>query len=382
VIAAVGPEVPADPNAEVIDGVGLTLLPGLIDAHVHAWGPVAKVLERNLLFGVTTALEMQCDGDGLAEVLAIRAADPPDAAQLLSSGFAVTVPGGHGTEYGFDVPTVEQPKDAQSFVDARIAEGSDYIKVMHGDARRGLSVMNTDLLQAAIDAAHVRGKKVAVHIRSARCAREAIEAGADFLAHIFADQAAPELGRVAAEHGIAVIPTLSVIKHAMTNTSGAEFAQDERIAPFLTSFDRRNLAWTVAGLHAQLGQTTPQDVPRSGGAYAPHMGINVRALRDAGVPILAGTDAPNPGLAHGASLHQELELLVEAGLMATEALSSATSVPADRFGLNDRGRIARGLRADLLLVRGNPADDITCTRDIVGVWKAGVRFDRESRIRR
>jgi len=102
----------------------------------------------------------------------------------------------------------------------------------------------------------------------------------------------------------------------------------------------------------------------------------VRALHASGVAILAGTDAPNPGTAHGASIHRELELLVEAGLTPTEALRSATSVPARAFGLLDRGRIAPGLRADLVLVKGDPAPDITATRDIVAVWKTGAQADR------
>jgi hypothetical protein len=104
----------------------------------------------------------------------------------------------------------------------------------------------------------------------------------------------------------------------------------------------------------------------------------IRALHDAGVPVLAGTDAPNPGTAHGASIHRELELLVKAGLTEAQALAAATSLPASAFGLSDRGRIAPGLRADLVLVKGDPASDITATRDIVSIWKAGFPADRDS----
>ena len=94
------------------------------------------------------------------------------------------------------------------------------------------------------------------------------------------------------------------------------------------------------------------------------------------MPILAGTDAPNPGTAHGSSLHRELELLVQAGLSPEAALAAATSVPARIYGLRDRGRIAPGLRADLVLVNGDPSRDITATRDIVSIWKRGVRLER------
>src|SRR5262249_39948733 len=101
------------------------------------------------------------------------------------------------------------------------------------------------------------------------------------------------------------------------------------------------------------------------------------SLVRAGVEILAGTDANNPGTAHGASLHDELSLLVQDGLAnATAALTAATSAPARRFGLTDRGRVAPGLRADLLLVDGDPTTRIADTRRIVAVWKHGLRMDR------
>lgn len=99
-------------------------------------------------------------------------------------------------------------------------------------------------------------------------------------------------------------------------------------------------------------------------------------LKEANVPLLAGTDSPASGTAHGVGIHRELELLVKAGLTPTEALKAATSTPAKIFSLKDRGRIAVGLRADLLLVKGNPTNGITMTRDIVAVWKAGVPVNR------
>jgi imidazolonepropionase-like amidohydrolase len=80
---------------------------------------------------------------------------------------------------------------------------------------------------------------------------------------------------------------------------------------------------------------------------------------------------------HGITLHHELALLVRAGLSPAGALAAATSVPARLFGLADRGGIARGLRADLLLVDGDPCADITATRNIVAVWRNGIRLHRE-----
>lgn len=102
----------------------------------------------------------------------------------------------------------------------------------------------------------------------------------------------------------------------------------------------------------------------------------MRQLKAAKVPILAGSDAPNPGTLHGATIHHEMELLVRAGMTPLEALAAATSVPAARFKLSDRGSIAEGKRADLLLVNGDPTTDIRATRRIARIWKQGVPVDR------
>lgn len=99
----------------------------------------------------------------------------------------------------------------------------------------------------------------------------------------------------------------------------------------------------------------------------------VKALRHSNVTILAGTHAGTLGTAHGASIHRELRLLVDAGLTASEALTAATKAPANCFNLPDRGRIQPGLRADLLLVDGDPTADITTTARIHGIWRNGTR---------
>jgi imidazolonepropionase-like amidohydrolase len=95
--------------------------------------------------------------------------------------------------------------------------------------------------------------------------------------------------------------------------------------------------------------------------------------------LLAGSDAftGNPRIVHGASLHRLLELFVEAGLSPVATLRSATANVADAFGLSDRGRIKPGLRADLVLVRGDPTQNILATRDIAGVWRDGIMVTRQ-----
>jgi imidazolonepropionase-like amidohydrolase len=102
----------------------------------------------------------------------------------------------------------------------------------------------------------------------------------------------------------------------------------------------------------------------------------IRLLVQAHVPLLVGTDAPVPGTTYGASVHGEMALLVRDGLTPLQALAAATSVPARCFHLEDRGWIRPGMRADMVLVEGDPTSDIVATRNIFAVWKRGVRVQR------
>jgi imidazolonepropionase-like amidohydrolase len=118
------------------------------------------------------------------------------------------------------------------------------------------------------------------------------------------------------------------------------------------------------------------EMPREGRRSSGGAEAAIKQLIDARVPILAGSDAPSPGTAYGVSLHGELSLLVRAGLSPVEALMAATSAPARTFRLSDRGSIRAGMRADLVLVDGDPTQDILATRRIVSVWKRGVPVQR------
>ncbi|GAA5064530.1 imidazolonepropionase-like amidohydrolase [Thermocatellispora tengchongensis] len=113
------------------------------------------------------------------------------------------------------------------------------------------------------------------------------------------------------------------------------------------------------------------DCARPGG-FANAVGA-LRALYRAGAALLAGTDATPFVPAHGTGMHRELRLLTEAGLSPEQTLAAATSLPARHFGLADRGRIAPGRRADLVLVEGDPTRDITAIGSIADVWRRGVR---------
>jgi imidazolonepropionase-like amidohydrolase len=367
-VVAAGANVTVPEGAQVVDGTGKTLLPGLIDAHTHVYG---TALERALRFGVTTELDMFTAVATLKQQKAEQAkGNVPARADIFSAGTLVTVAGGHGSEY-FPIPTFTPGGDAQAFIDERIAEGSDYIKLVYEDGKPfGIEFqsLTKEDLRSLIAAAHKRGKLAVVHISSLAGARVAIDAGADALVHLFGNVPPDaDFGKFMAAHHAFVVPTLTVIESTTGVPSGAVLVDDARLKPFLSAEEMRQLRTSFP---KRAGSTQNID-----NAFA-----TVKQLKASGARILAGTDAPNPGTTHGASIHRELEMLVQAGLTPLEALAAATSAPAAAFSLKDRGRIASGLRADLLLVDGDPTRDIAATRGIVTVWKGGVALERRPEV--
>jgi imidazolonepropionase-like amidohydrolase len=366
-IAAVAPDAAIPAGATVIDGNGKTLLPGLIDAHTHTIDP--KGLKQAAVFGVTTTLDMFTLPASATQIKQGQTAGKQnDAADLFSAGYLATAPGGHGTEYGLRVPTLTSPEEAQAWVDARIAEGSDYIKIVYDDAveykmGQATPTLSKETMKALIDAAHKRGKVAVVHIGSLQQAEDAINAGADGLAHLFIGEASESgFGKLVAGHHAFVIPTLSVLSSMCRPEVNAGLADDPHISRLLPESElatlRRGFPFTAKLSCAGADQA-------------------VRQLKAAGVPILTGSDAGNPGTAQGVTVHGEMALLVRDGLTPVEALRAATSAAAKAFRLDDRGSIALGKRADLALVDGDPTRDITATRDIVTVWKAGHVIDTD-----
>jgi imidazolonepropionase-like amidohydrolase len=363
VIASVGgSSVPV--GATVVDGEGrMTLLPGLIDAHFHLLGEGS--LRQAITFGTTTVLSM---GDDPVEVARLKQAR--EVADIRSAGVSAKAPGSRGTSAaGVAVPFVTGPEDAERFVAARIADGSDYVKIRYDDgdllsaaAGHTLPFVSKQTMAALVAESHRRGLKTMVHIGTLQAAHDALDAGIDGLAHVFVDRGPDDaIARRAKELGTFVVPTLNVFELLSGGSAWRSgLADDPRIAPYLRPEDL-----AVASYDGHAG-CLPVDIEAAAAA--------VRAFHEVGVPLLAGSD-PTTYL-HGVALWRELELLVQAGLSPAAALAAATSVAADAFGLTDRGRIAPGRRADLLLVDGDPTVDVSCLVDLVGVWQRGERVER------
>lgn len=345
---------------ERVDGSGKTLLPGLIDSHVHAYGNARKDALR---FGVTTMLDMFRPPDDFSLTHQQRAGfQKTRQADLWSAGYLATATGGHGTQYGLPVPTIETPQEVESWVDQRLAEGSDYIKlVIENGAGWGgdIPTLNAEIAEALVAESRARGRLVMAHVATQEAASMALAAGVDGLVHMFEDQAIdPAWVEQAAQAGLWVVPTTTVLAGIIGQSGTQWIDQNPVMAQRLGPEQRGSLDQTFPG--------SGYDSSRW-----PVVINNLKAMMDAGIPILAGSDAPNPATAHGASLHHELYLLVQAGLSPAQALKAATATPAAIFGLTARGCLKVGCRADAVLVEGNPLQDITATGDIRGVWKNG-----------
>ena len=365
-IRGVGRWLGLPPDLPRIDGRGRTLAPGLIDGHVHTFG---STLHDALRFGVTTVLDQFSDPQLVASKRAARTTlARGDEADLFSAGMLATAAGGHGTQYGVPVETVGGPDQASAWVRARKEEGSDWIKIVREDGSTfgmDIATLDGETTGSLIAAAHAEGLRAVVHASTLEHALEVVALGADGLAHVWRDALIDEAQAAhLADTGVFVVPTLSV-----TASMGGEAMESEMLAAAgdapLSPMQRRTLAGRFSG----------GDVERVSNA-GDVASENVRRLHAAGVRLLAGTDAPNPGTASGLSLHGELRLLRRAGLSGAETLAAATSVPAEIFGLDDRGAIEEGRIADLVLVDGDLENDLSLSSRIVAVWKDGYPVDR------
>ncbi|MBV7257606.1 amidohydrolase family protein [Pacificimonas sp. WHA3] len=362
---AASEDVRRDDALTVVDGQGMTLLPGLMDGHYHTSGELGG-LQASIRMGVTSVFDTYTPEDKLAALRA-QIGEEPDAsyADFWSAGQAGNVPNGHGTRDP-EADAIGSVGDIDRWLANRLAAGVDYIKLIAEPGfYPGMNTpsMDAELLRAATTAAQARGLPVIAHVSERRTAIWAIDAGVDILAHPWSGGVTPGMIEKMKRGGITVMSTIGVYTGMYDPEGPRSILQDPRL--------RTELDDTGVGRLTEVFEV-PASSPRNG----PELLALIGTLHKSGVRIIAGTDAVNWWVWPGVSMHRELELLVDSGLSPVAALHAATAAVADTFAIADRGRIAAGKRADLLLVAGDPIANIRDTRNIIAIWKAGQRVDR------
>ncbi|TFH19435.1 MAG: hypothetical protein E4H03_13885 [Myxococcales bacterium] len=387
-------------GAEILEGGG-TLLPGLIDSHGHVWSSPAPVWElevadvdanlRAFLYcGVTTVLD-----PGESDPAAITRRDRVAAGELLgprifTAGKFVTARGGHPVAMAqvvipwwlswYLLPRIAHEVategEARAAADAVADSGADFMKVIVDAVPEDAPRMAPELITVAVQTARARGLRSLAHIGTFEDARDAARAGvAAWLHGVYKQPLSDAEVTELAAFGIPMAPTMTVFE------SYAHALEANRVATQL------EIEMLPADVLASLNDV-PDDEPMVE-YFRPYLSMlaeqwpngreNARRLYEAGVTILAGSD-PQTGVFSGAGLHRELAVLAAAGLPPAAVVRAAT-INAARFLTEqedpDFGVIAPGKRADLLLVRGDPLQDIAAISDIREVILGGVRLVRE-----
>ncbi len=360
------------PDASLLDATGLTILPGLIDMHVHAMGGTFDG-ELMLAHGVTTARDL---GSDLRGVLAHR--DDDDAGRRLGPRLFVTGPYLVSDEETTDQQILAADPAAAAAVVARLAEaGVDGIKV-HGP-------VTPATLASIVKEAKARGLWVAAHLDGVG-ALDAAHLGVDTIEHVSGvdwegaavrdDNARDSLARELAVSGVAITPTLVVAEHAYTMPRLLA-TDDPSLAHFPWLVRRGWIASQIA--NASAARLSADEESRRRVRLARRQRF-VGRFAAAGGRVLAGSDAPAFLVAHGSGLHRELELLVDSGLTWDDALASATRDAAAMLRRPaEIGTLAPGARGDLLLVAGDPSrEGIQVIHNVVFVVMDGRMVHRRA----
>lgn len=340
-------------GAKVIDAEGGTILPGLIDLHAHVWD--AGMLSMFLPAGVTTVRDLH----NTFENLAMLDAAPGPRPRLLRAGPLIDGrQSWPGALIASDVPA------AVRAVDTVAAHGVDFVKLYSGlslaqvtaataEARRLGKPVTADLLASDVDALQAMEAGVGGLEHASGFSQAYRRMGGDPEVFPLDSVLMDSLARALVRRGAYIVPTLIVAHQyaAETRPSLAGVPLADRVPDHVHAFWARGDAATPSFKHVF-------DVHEK---FAAHLTRRVVAM---GGRVGAGSDLPNPYVTPGGALHQELELLVGAGLTPLQAIRAATGGAADILGRTDLGVLAAGRAADVIVVGGNPAADVRATRDV------------------
>lgn len=376
-VAAFPEDVRPGYDGETVDTEGRWLLPALSDMHAHSFGNVgiggpyerlgaAAAARRALRAGVGRYLDLFSDEDAIFAVRNRQRDAGLPGAEILAAGPCLTATDGHCSEYGVPTRIVDTPAEAREEVTALAAEEPDVVKVVYDHADYGFAsrpTIDEETLRAVIRTASDLGLTTVVHVGTWGDVRDAVEAGASAVTHTPSGVLPADLPALLADRGVFHIPTLAAqVEYARVVDEPALL--EDPLLEVLVGDDVIASYREPPSEGGRLALWVERQRAESGG----YMDA-VAQLAEAGVTILTGTDAGNPAVFHGYSVHRELALLVEAGLSEWEALAASTS-DAGRFLRRELG-VQVGDEASFLILAGSPVEEIANTKRIHQIIQRG-----------
>ncbi len=316
-------------NSKVIDGQGMTIVPPILNAHVHVRNP--ENLQEAMKSGVFGLLDMFSTDNRANYLRTFR--DSLTYSRYYSSNIGGTVAGGHGTQFGVKIPVISDTLPGKDFVRDRIKMGSNYIKITQ---EQSMAKLSADQIRDIAEEARSHDKKVVGHISAYTDALDLVNNGVDGLAHIWyrvgSKSSVSELENMA-ERNIFIIPTMSVIEKVLDHS--------------------RELG--LADKYLSLNEVKEE----------------VRKVYESEIKILGGTDSPNYGMNYSTQLYEELLLLRDCGIADEYLLKTVTTNIYESFGLSEFGKLEKGGIASFLLIEGRPYRNIEDLRRKKRIWRRG-----------
>lgn len=372
-------------SGRTLDLNGKWVLPGLVDAHVHSSGNHGPLMQKEqklgikgsakamLYSGVTAFLDLFNKEDHIFRLRNEQRKNGLLGADIYAAGPIITSPNGHGTQFPTTEPrTVSSAEDARRTVASLASREPDVVKLVYNPKQMkrapSMGSMEAPTMRAVIETAENHGLKTIAHIGSWSGAIKTIRAGVDAITHTPRSPLPDSVVAAMKKQGTAWIPTLTVHTEAPLLVQNPERLENDLLQAVADP--------SLIAAYRDTSELPPQLTTTNPAKYRSPRLQAVQKAAEAGIPILAGTDAGNPGTFQGFSLHRELALLKDAGLSNWEALSAATTEPAQLldapFGLQS------GDRANILVLHESPLEDIRHTQTIYRVIYRGKVVDRDS----